>query len=392
MPRDRMEPVGRILGIDVARAAAVVGMVMVHIGPTDEGGVLGAAYRQTHGRASILFVLLAGLGVGLLAGDRSRPRRRRLWVHLAWRAAVLLPLGLALQLLEHGVLVILSYYALYYLVAGAATHLPRAALLPLAGALVVLGPLAYLGLEMAIGETFRTSATAWGDPPLTVARQLLVTGSYPLLTWSAPLLVGVWCAGLDLRARRVCAWLLGGGSVLLAAVLVVAALVEPAAGTAAGPSWGRLALADPHSQMPLWLLSATGAALAVLGLSLLVAQAAPRLVWPLAATGQLAFTIYVGHLLVLHAAPELLVRDSVGGAVPSILRFTVATVVAASLWRLVAPRGPLEVLLRPPWTWGRRSDRTAGTPASDGPASSARGTWSTGPVASEQRRGGDLRA
>jgi uncharacterized membrane protein len=65
----------RISGIDVARALAIVGMVMVHVGPQDAGkpGIAAQAYRLSHGRASILFVVLAGIGVSLLAGDRSPP-------------------------------------------------------------------------------------------------------------------------------------------------------------------------------------------------------------------------------------------------------------------------------------------------------------------------------
>jgi peptidoglycan/LPS O-acetylase OafA/YrhL len=64
---------GRVRGIDVARALAVVGMVMVHIGPVrmEGSGLVGAAYRLPHGRASILFVVVAGIGVSLLAGDRG---------------------------------------------------------------------------------------------------------------------------------------------------------------------------------------------------------------------------------------------------------------------------------------------------------------------------------
>lgn len=63
-------PAKRIRGVDAARALAVVGMVMVHIGPTGGPGAAGTVYGITHGRASVLFVLLAGVGVSILAGGR----------------------------------------------------------------------------------------------------------------------------------------------------------------------------------------------------------------------------------------------------------------------------------------------------------------------------------
>jgi uncharacterized membrane protein len=68
---------GRIQGIDLARAVAILGMVMVHIGPIrlDGFGLTGAAYRLPVSHASILFVVVAGIGISLLAGDRSRSRQ-----------------------------------------------------------------------------------------------------------------------------------------------------------------------------------------------------------------------------------------------------------------------------------------------------------------------------
>jgi uncharacterized membrane protein len=80
---DTLAPTGgRVAGIDAARAAAVVGMVMVHVGPTGQSDIAGRLYALPHGRASVLFVLLAGVGVSLLAGAQSRIRVRRMWGHL----------------------------------------------------------------------------------------------------------------------------------------------------------------------------------------------------------------------------------------------------------------------------------------------------------------------
>ncbi len=53
--------------------------------------------------------------------------------------------------------------------------------------------------------------------------------------------------------------------------------------------------------MPLWMLGSIGSSCAVLGGMLLLADWLPRATWPLAATGQLALTVYVGHLLLLAA-------------------------------------------------------------------------------------------
>lgn len=346
----------RIRGIDAARALAIVGMVMVHFGPTGpDGDLLDRLYGVTHGRASILFVVLAGVGVSLLAGDRSPRRLRSAWAKLVFRTAVLLPLGLALQELDTNVLVILQYYALYFLVAGAALPLGDRTVLALSGALVAAGPVAYVALGMAQPAWFAAGgAAAWTDAPGQIARDLVLTGSYPLVTWSGPVLFGVWLGRRDLRARATRWIMVAGGATLALGALVVSAVLGAWAGDpAAEPSWRQLVTADAHSQMPLWLAQATGVATAVLGASLLVVDRLPRLSWPLVATGQLAFTVYVGHLLLLAFWPELLRRDTVEDAVPTVAAFVVATAALCTAWRAVLSRGPLEAVLRLPWAWRR---------------------------------------
>jgi peptidoglycan/LPS O-acetylase OafA/YrhL len=71
VPKNRSEASRRLRGVDAARAIAVLGMVMVHFGPspvpdTALGNLLYSGV--SHGRASVLFALLAGAGVALLVG------------------------------------------------------------------------------------------------------------------------------------------------------------------------------------------------------------------------------------------------------------------------------------------------------------------------------------
>lgn len=337
----------RIGGIDMARAIAVVGMAMVHVGPSPRLAVTTAerVYAVPHGRASVLFVLLAGVGVSLLdRGDRGRTVAR-----LLWRALVLLPLGLALQLLDHGALVILQYYALYFVVACCLLPLGDRALLAGAIGLALLGPVLRLALWQAQPQWFAVPPTTLGDPPLVVLRNLLLSGSYPAVAWAAPLLFGMWLGRRDLRSRGVRTAMLAAGAATAAAAGAAGWLLEARLGAPEpAPSWTQLVTARAHSEMPLWLIAATGLAVAVLGACLVAADRWPQLSRPLVALGQLALTVYVGHLLVLAWAPGWLARDDVAGAAVSVVAFTAVTAVAATLWRTHVGRGPLEYLLRAP--------------------------------------------
>jgi uncharacterized membrane protein YeiB len=116
-----------------------------------------------------------------------------------------------------------------------------------------------------------------------------------------------------------------------------------------GSRFAYLLTDQPHSEMPLWMLGSIGSACAVLGGMLLLADRLPRATWPLAATGQLALTVYVGHLLLLGAFPELLKSETVQAASFTVGVFMLLTAAVCTLWRAVLPRGPLEAVLATPW-------------------------------------------
>lgn len=350
MPRLAGTPArGRILGVEVARALAIIGMLSVHIRPMNGDSIASWVYTLPHGRASLLFMLVAGIGVSLLAAS-SRLSAWDIRMRLIWRAVVLLPLGLWLQELDINVLVILQTYAVLFLLAVFMLELSDRALLALAGLSAVAGPLIILTLEVANVRWHAGDATSLSDSIGFIARALLWSGSYPLVTWIAPFLLGMWLGRRDLRQPSVQIALVVYGAVLavgtgvlsraLSAFIPVSEII---------PSWERVVVDAPHSQMPLWLWGSTGAAVMVLGLSLIAAEAARRWVWPLVALGQLALTAYVAHLLALHFWPETLSTERVSDALALLAALTAVGVVFAVAWRAMFARGPLEAVLNAPW-------------------------------------------
>ena len=348
-------PRRRLRGVDAARAIAVLGMVMVHFGPNPRPDTfLGDLYGVSHGRASVLFALLAGVGVALLVGGRSRGQPTFLARgRLIFRGALLLPLGLWLQQLDHGAYVILQYYAVYFLFAALVLTLPDRWLLAGGATMLVGGPLVYLWGAMEAPAWYTGNPASLDDPAGKIFRDLLLAGKYPLVTWAAPLLVGLWIGHRNLAAPAV-RWCL---LVLGLAVAVVAALASDMLTAALGgsfegqrdPGFTVLLTDTPHNQMPLWMLGSIGSACVVLGGMLLLADRLPRTTWPLVATGQLALTVYVGHLLLLHAFPELLKRDTIPESFLTVVVFILLVAAASTLWRAVLPRGPLEAVLAAPW-------------------------------------------
>lgn len=351
--RSSTEPsAGRLLGLDAARALAVAGMIAVNVGPAPEEvggtGLWERLYALPHGRASLLFVLLAGVGVSLLTRgvreNRGQGREAMAWMRLSWRAGLLLVAGLALQLLDHDVSVILPVYAVLFVLGGLLMKAPDGVLL--GAALVSLLAAPPLWLALRHDDVVEPDLLM---PIPRIVEALLISGPYPVITWTAPFVFGMWLGRRAVGERGVQVWMALGGAV----VSVVASVVSTV-GTRlfhdseapVGPSM--LLTSVAHGQMPLWLVSGTATAVMLLGIALLVTARLPRLTWPLVATGQLALTVYVAHLVVLtliRPAPH----DLAQGVVITVV-LVAGAVLAATLWRALFSRGPLEALLRVPET------------------------------------------
>lgn len=352
---------GRILGVDIARALAILGMLAVHVGPTDAPGPLGRLYAAPYGRASLLFVVVAGVGVSLMARSASPLGARR---KLLWRATLLLPAGLALQELDHGANVILQDYALFFILATLAIALSWRWLLGLAVAFAALGPVAYVMGRAAAPGTFDRSPTSLTDPLGDTVHGLVLSGPYPLITWAAPFLLGLWLGRLDLRSPRLRRQLMViGGSVGLGAFLLARLLVATLGPPVTHHDPRFLMTSAAHGQMPLWLIGGTGVAAALLGAALIAGDRLPRLTRPFAAAGRLALTIYVGHLLILAAVPAWTTSDELLPAIAIVTVFGTAILTGATLWCKVASRGPLELALQPRWL-----ERATRVPAPSAPS------------------------
>jgi len=405
-PHDRPR---RLDGLDLARGLAVLGMITAHFGPftpefawTDPG----TWSRVVDGRSAVLFALCAGVSLTLMT--RPRPdegptalvdHRRRVLL----RAVALFVVGALLTALGTPVLVILPTYSVCFV-----ATLPflrartRTVALVAAGALLV-GPVVWIaGLPSML--------FAPSDPLV----KGVLFGGYPGITWWGIVLVGLLVGRLPLHATRTQAALVGTGGVAAAVGYGGGALVRRALGlpptsgpvgsssavgssaagssaagssaagsSAAGSSvsggsggssvatppdapvlqpqgggtlehleidWSVLTAIDPHAGSTPEVLGALGVAVAVLGLSLLVAGRAGRLLAPVRAVGTLALTVYAAHIVAFAVLERTADAWLAEGWIPAV-SIMVGAIVLATAWRVRLGTGPLERLVR----WASRS-------------------------------------
>jgi uncharacterized protein len=359
--RSGLQPGVRIEGFDLARALAFLGMVFVNFRvalATEEGSPRWLTWLDTRldGRASATFVILAGVGLSLLSrraretGDTAAMAgvRRTLFR----RAAFLFVVGLLYWSIWPAD--ILHYYGIFLAVGALLLNAPDRRLLGLASILVVLFAfLLVLGVDYNAGWDWRTLTYRDFWTPRGFVRNLIFNGFHPVVPWLAFLVLGMWLGRRDLRTPEV--W-----RRLLLAGFVVAVAAETASRLLVAVAIPRLGAEDavavfgtaPMPPMPLYMLAASGTSIVVIVLCVRMAErfAGARWLAPLVATGQLALTLYVAHVVIGLAPLEELGlghgRRSVAFSVVWGAAFCVGAVWFSHLWRSRFARGPLEMVMR----------------------------------------------
>jgi uncharacterized membrane protein len=359
----------RVIGVDVARGLALLGMIAVHIFDTlHRDNTPSKTHQVMAGHALATFVLLAGVSLTFIT---KRSRTGSLLpdaAALTTRALIITLIGLALNsALDPDIEVILPYYGLMFLLAIPLLRRNSPVLIGISIGLVLLAPLAVLA-------SFNTNLP--NDEPTLAAlihpvelfSPLLVTGSYPIVAYMAFICVGMVIGRLDLSNRRVAVRLTVVGAVFAAGSWLLSTIIlfqfgglhhlRAAAPLKVSPhdaqniilwdpdtvsSWWWLVERAPYATTPFRMAHDLGIATAWLGLSLLITRSrlARRALGPLAAAGAMTLTLYTAHVIVLEATSFLENH-------PIQLFFVLAYLALsfAALWRQGARRGPLEAVVR----------------------------------------------
>ena len=342
----------RILGVDVARGLAVIGMFGAHIGVTVPWNWFEPStwLDVVHGRSSILFALLAGVSIAILSGGTtpaSGPTLLQARVRILVRAGLIFAIGGLLEALGTRIAVILPVYALLFVISIPLLRWRPRSLFLLAGVIAVVSPLVHLFLA-PLPDTVLTREGAFPN--------LVFWGAYPAIIWVVFVLVGLGIGRLDLRSSRVQASILGVGAAASILGYGSGDLAWDAIGRSFGElgsrssspdyasqlQFGSLFTTAAHSGSTFEIVGSTGFALLVLGACLLVSFRVRWVLYPVAAVGAMALTAYTAHVVVLAALGDDAFEQQDNTLY---LVFVVAALLGCTAWTLLFGRGPLERLL-----------------------------------------------
>ena len=289
----------RLIGLDIARYLAFVGMVLVNFdivmsyGVQSNEGFFNEFIGQLQGRASATFVVLAGIGLGLSSFKKESQTVNT----IVKRSIFLLILGLLNMTIFEGD--ILHYYAFYFLFGVFLLPFGNRALILVIGILnlVFFSMMLFIDYESGWNFDELTYSGFWTIDGFT--RNLFFNGFHPVFPWLGFFLLGMLMSRVLLKKRQVQIKMISWGliAIIFSEIMsfIISGYVIPA-----DSELQFLFMTDSMPPMPLYFLAASGSALLIIGLCLLVSEKVreSKIYSLIAPAGTQTLTLYVLHIIV----------------------------------------------------------------------------------------------
>ncbi len=351
----------RIKGIDVARALAVIGMIIVNFKLAF--GSTGSTYVSFiaslfEGKASATFVVLAGIGIALMSNSAVQNKEVKkinsAKRSVAKKAIFLFIIGLAFTPIW--IADILHFYGVYMLIAMLFLNKSNRSIFFAALMLVLIYPFLMMIWEYDTGWNFNTFSYAdfWSFTGFT--RNLFFNGFHPVIPWTAFMLIGLWFGKHNLNdtefiKKSMKVSLLVFNTTLLVSKSLI--LVLSNGDQSLTVELNQLLGTSPMPPLPIYMIAGSSFALFVISLCIYLAKRYKDnvVVDALHKTGKLALTFYMAHVIIGMGLVEFLNPANMGNysiefSVGYAAIFSLSCIVFAVVWLKYYKIGPLEFIIR----------------------------------------------
>ena len=289
----------RLIGLDIARYLAFVGMVLVNFdivmshGVQSNEGFFNEFIGQLQGRASATFVVLAGIGLGLSSFKKESQTVNT----IVKRSIFLLILGLLNMTIFEGD--ILHYYAFYFLFGIFLLPFSNRVLISVIGILNIgfFGMVLFIDYESGWNFEELSYSGFWTIDGFI--RNLFFNGFHPVFPWLGFFLLGILLSRALLKKKQVQIKIISWGllAIIFSEIMsfILSGYVIPA-----DSELQFLFMTNSMPPMPLYFLAASGSALLIIGLCLLVSEKfrESEIYSLIAPAGTQTLTLYVLHIIV----------------------------------------------------------------------------------------------
>ncbi|MFD3445621.1 DUF418 domain-containing protein [Microbacteriaceae bacterium 4G12] len=349
----------RITGFDFARALAILGMVIVNyklsMGADGKGATWIIYFTGLfEGRASAIFVILAGIGISLMTKKARvtndpiliKESKQTIWK----RAFFLLLLGISLYIIGWNA-DILHYYAFYMFLSSFYIVASNTTLLYSFIGILTTAQIFQLIFDYTKGwnASFHEYQSFWTLEGFL--RNLLFNGFHPIFPWFCFLLLGLWLGRLDFTRtdiRKKLLWYSSFTFIILESLSFF--LIKTMS-----PFLGREISTYFFSTKPMppnifYILSSSSTAIIVIILCVYFTEIFAKNIMTksLILTGQMALTHYIGHVLFLFvlAVVKLLENQTLFISLMWSVLFFICAIFLSYMWKSQFKRGPVELLMR----------------------------------------------
>jgi len=352
----------RVIGFDFARAIAIFGMVIVNFKiamNADRGSQFLLWFAKLfEGRASALFVVLAGIGITFLtskaslSGDLSLIRKSRFSV--IKRGLLLIAIGLAYTPIWEAD--ILHFYGFYFLIGAVVLTLNNRKLLSVGFAFVLLFPIMMLIFDYEKGWNWDTLTyeNFWSVDGMI--RHIFFNGFHPVIPWCAFLILGMWLGRLNLKNLNLRKKLIHIFFPIWLAVEGLCFFLKYffKNWTDSGMTTEEIEFLFSTSiipPLPQYILGAGSLSVLTILLCLYFTERFSQSIFVncLFKTGQLSLSLYVAHVIIGLGTLESIGRlenQTIDFSLISALLFCFIAVVFSVIWIKFFKSGPLEWLFR----------------------------------------------
>lgn len=359
---DMSKTKGRITGLDFARSLAMFGMFIVNFtvitgAETNGPNWLVRLTTLFEGRASALFVLLAGIGIALMSRKAREGHDQQLIGDMRiviWKRALFLSIaGLGLYMLGWTG-DILHYYGGYLFFIGFLISFSKRVLLIISIVVVMIAQCIQLTFDVFVGwnpdALYMDYVDFWNIKGFL--RNFLINGYHPIFPWFAFILIGFIIGILDLKSNQVRRKLLLVGVIILVLTEALSKiLISQAASMLTTEVAEFLFNTGPILPSILYMISASGSSLIILIVALYITErfTKSKLVTSIIASGQMTLTHYIAHILIGVSFLEWIGRaehQSLTFIYSFCIVFYIVCILFSTLWQRKFSRGPVEYLMR----------------------------------------------